>query len=157
MVATRFLIGPSPEGVHPLERDLLPVPMAFGPHVRLLVALAFGGWQLVVDVLDARAVLGHVCTQLADHVHAARRRAWRAELDVGDARAMLVLPARRHLELLDRRVELRLDLLQLPGRRLPQDCAARVQRLAGAKLAMDRVLVGVPRLCVAGPVRGISN
>ena len=67
-------------------------------------------------------------------------------MDVGDARVLL---ARGQLELVDRRVELRLDLLQLPGRRLPQDCAIRVQRLAGAKLAVDRVLVVVPRLRVA--------
>ena len=47
-----------------------------------------------------------------------------------------VLLARGHLELLDRLVALGLDLLQLPGRRLPQRCAVRVQRLAGAKLAI---------------------
>ena len=44
---------------------------------------------------------------------------------------------------------LRFDLLQLPGCRFPQVWAACVQRLVGAKLAVDRVLVGVPSLGVA--------
>ena len=60
----------------PLERDFLPVPMAVDPHLGLLVALAFGGWQLVVHVLDAcpvaRAVDVHVRAELADLVRAAR-------------------------------------------------------------------------------------
>ena len=34
------------------ERDLLSAPMAVGTHLGLLVALAFGWWLLVVDVLD---------------------------------------------------------------------------------------------------------
>ena len=90
---------------------------------------------------------------------AALRGAWRAELHVGDASHILVLPARRQLQLLARLVvgvgvgvlrALRLDLLPLPDRRLPQLWAALVanwrQRLAGVECAVARLLVRVPRL-----------
>ena len=99
---------------------------------------------------------------MRERLPAALDSPWRAELDVDDAGHMLVLPERRHFQLLARLVlgvgdgvlrALLLDLASLPLRRLPQLGSLVLvnwrQRLAGLKCAGDVFLLRVPRVRVA--------